>query len=364
MIQTNPPGRIEYLKSKKEEGKKICLIFPIHFHKEIIESFDIVPVEIWGPPGKPYNLSSRHLQSYICPIVKNFLEFYLEGGLKLIDYAVFPHTCDSVQGIVTVLVDMLKWGVPTTTLLHSRSSFEDLNREFAKMEILKVIDFFKKNGEKFDEEKLRASLKKYCENNSMKLKLYELKRRKGVEGVDFWRIFRAGEYMRSEDYNVILRNLIEELEGMEENYKPGLIISGIVPEPMEIFSLIKDEGFVVVDDDYASCGRRILENWMVNEDDPVDEIVRKTELWNPCSTLTRDVRKRVDYLKNKVLKTGARGLIIHTVKFCEPELFDVPFIEKEMKNSGIPVLHIETNLEKEIPSQTKTRIQAFLEAIR
>ena len=60
---------------------------------------------------------------------------------------------------------------------------------------------------------------------------------------------------------------------------------------------------------------------------------------------------------------GAKGLIIHTVKFCEPELFDVPAIKHHFAARGVPVLSIEGELEAALSGQTATRLEAFVEMV-
>jgi benzoyl-CoA reductase/2-hydroxyglutaryl-CoA dehydratase subunit BcrC/BadD/HgdB len=62
-------------------------------------------------------------------------------------------------------------------------------------------------------------------------------------------------------------------------------------------------------------------------------------------------------------RSGARGVLIHTVKFCEPELFDVPAILATFAARGVPVLHVETELEGELSAQAVTRLEAFVELL-
>jgi benzoyl-CoA reductase/2-hydroxyglutaryl-CoA dehydratase subunit BcrC/BadD/HgdB len=63
------------------------------------------------------------------------------------------------------------------------------------------------------------------------------------------------------------------------------------------------------------------------------------------------------------VRAGARGVIVHGVKFCEPELFDVPAIRATFAARGIPVLLLEGELERELSAQAVTRIEAFLEVL-
>ena len=62
-------------------------------------------------------------------------------------------------------------------------------------------------------------------------------------------------------------------------------------------------------------------------------------------------------------RSGARGLLVYDVKFCEPELFDLPMLRRHLQERGFPMLHVEMDLEKSLAQQTVTRIQAFVETI-
>ena len=56
-------------------------------------------------------------------------------------------------------------------------------------------------------------------------------------------------------------------------------------------------------------------------------------------------------------------MVIHTVKFCEPELFDVAGIKQHFTKRGVPVLFLESELEAELAGQTITRLEAFVEMV-
>ena len=51
------------------------------------------------------------------------------------------------------------------------------------------------------------------------------------------------------------------------------------------------------------------------------------------------------------------------MKFCEPELFDVPAIRDTFARVGLPTLYLETELETALSGQTVTRLEAFVEML-
>ena len=141
------------------------------------------------------------------------------------------------------------------------------------------------------------------------------------------------------------------------------MITGIVPEPRTIFSTLNDAGAYVVADDYAAIGRRVIRNHPEMSPDPWDTLVELQFCGPPCSTRSIEQMRRMDHLLDTFSRSGAAGLIIHEVKFCEPELFDVPLIQRRFEAKGIPVLFMETELETELSGQAVTRLEAFVEML-
>ena len=61
---------------------------------------------------------------------------------------------------------------------------------------------------------------------------------------------------------------------------------------------------------------------------------------------------------------GARGVIGHTVKFCDPYLERLPVIRNTLKNAGVPLLMLEGDCTLRSIGQQKTRIEAFIEMLK
>jgi len=98
-------------------------------------------------------------------------------------------------------------------------------------------------------------------------------------------------------------------------------------------------------------------------DDPWAELCRRYWAAAPCPTRSADSAVRTDHLAGLAERSGARGVLLHLVKFCEPELFDVPAVRRAFAARGLPVLVLEGELETELPAQAVTRIEAFVELL-
>jgi benzoyl-CoA reductase/2-hydroxyglutaryl-CoA dehydratase subunit BcrC/BadD/HgdB len=71
----------------------------------------------------------------------------------------------------------------------------------------------------------------------------------------------------------------------------------------------------------------------------------------------------VNDLLAKVEQSNAKGVIFYMVKFCEPELFDVPQLTGELRKRGVATLLIDCELNQNLSGQLATRVEAFVEMI-
>ena len=95
--------RKSYIADHKEQhGRKALAVMPISYPKEVLTALDILAVEVWGPPGPPRGVDAGRIQTYVCPVVRNAMGFFASGGADVVDGVVFPHTCDSIQGLTTI----------------------------------------------------------------------------------------------------------------------------------------------------------------------------------------------------------------------------------------------------------------------
>jgi len=58
-----------------------------------------------------------------------------------------------------------------------------------------------------------------------------------------------------------------------------------------------------------------------------------------------------------------KGIIGHTLKFCDPYISRLPVVRDVMRKSGMPFLLIEGDLSLRAIEQQRTRIEAFIEML-
>jgi benzoyl-CoA reductase/2-hydroxyglutaryl-CoA dehydratase subunit BcrC/BadD/HgdB len=178
--------------------------------------------------------------------------------------------------------------------------------------------------------------------------------------MEFYRLVRAREYLTAETFYELAHGALSQTVEAPKNGAP-ILLSGIVPEPMSVLESIAEMGGLVVADDLACCGRRLYPPG--ESEDAFCRMAESILRALPDPTRGTPIQERRDHLLRLIAASGARGVVFYDVKFCEPELYDLPALRIELQEAGIPSVGMEVDLNDPLSHQILTRIQAFLEMI-
>jgi benzoyl-CoA reductase/2-hydroxyglutaryl-CoA dehydratase subunit BcrC/BadD/HgdB len=362
-ISGETPSRREYMAAqKREHGRRLIGVFPAQYPREILWAMNILPVEIWDPPLE-VSRSSGHLQSYICSVVKLGLELILQGHCADLDGFLFPHTCDSIQNMASIVHDYLGVEKPCYFFYHPKAPYRDSSRQFYHDELEELIGSLERQFGAMNPVRLKQSVETGREAASLYGEIYRL-RSKGelrVSNSDFYRVIRRNEYLHPDDLIPLLRQFLADGRGTDQAQK-RVILSGILPNPPELLVLLDELGVRVSDDDLLNCGRRLL----TPPSDAGDSLQALSDGYfsmPPCSTRNSSIEERMRFLMSRIERSRAQGVIFCMVKFCEPELFDLPQLVEGLKGNGFPVLLLDTELNQGLSGQMSTRVEAFIELL-
>ena len=123
------------ISARKKLGLKTVVVLPVHYPRELFTAMDVHTVELWGPPGPPRGPDAGRIQPYACAVVRNALAFLASGGADAADAVLFPHTCDSIQGLATLAPDFGGWGKPALRYLHPKGEDGPAARAFVRAEL-------------------------------------------------------------------------------------------------------------------------------------------------------------------------------------------------------------------------------------
>ena len=364
-LSVSIPHRIETIRAHKARGGRVAAVLPIHYPHALFRAFDILPVEVWGPPQVDATRGSAHLQPYVCSIVRNALAYLLSGGLDLADLIVVPHTCDSLQGFASILIDFIHPAQPVLPIYLPRGrresdvdfladEFKSLYRQLAEI-----------TGRAPSDAELMECIRR---EEAADARLADLDHcRAALPQKDFYRLVRSREYLPAETFIEIVERVgasstpLRSAQDASPLQKIPILLSGIVPEPMAIFDALDRMNAVVVADDFASCGRRLYPPG--KSDDPCARMAERILASPPDSTRDDAIQDRLQHLLRLTKESGAKGIVFYDVKFCEPELFYLPALRQGLQDAGIPSLAVEVDLNDPLSQQVLTRLEAFVEII-
>ncbi|HHU63809.1 MAG TPA: 3-hydroxyacyl-ACP dehydratase [Clostridiales bacterium] len=278
----------------------VCKYTPIH----IIESFGEKVHKIDPLPAN-FDNADCCTHNNMCSYVKAVLEECLAGKIQRI---VLMNCCDSVRR----LYDVLKLQ-PTIEFLYMLDLPRKADEKGCIM-LAKELNAFIKEYEKFS-------------------------------GINF----NKERFVE----------LLHEQRNSRQYAKAGVNI-GIMGARCEssITEIIQNAGANIVFN-LACNGDNVIETNGFNGEDIIYQYAKTLLNQYPCMRMA-DTTKRYAVLKKDIEKSIS-GLIFHTVKFCDMYSFDYTKIKE---NLSLPVLKLETDYSLQSEGQIRTRIEAFIEALK
>lgn len=395
--------RRAYVRRQRDAfGRRSLAVLPVHHPKPLLTALDLLAVELWGPPGPPRSDAAGRLQTYVCAVARNALAFLAGGHADVVDGALFPHTCDALQGLATLATDLGGWSKPAFTFQHPRGDDRPSARAYVRAELRSLAGALAPlAGRAVDDGRLAWALRLHADIDAARAALLGGRARLRMTDPELYAVLRRGEWLWPEEHLAELRAAAAALAPAPVQEGVPVLVTGYVPEPAGILAALNDAGAYVAADDYAAVGRRIprppLDSGRASAAyargerdvkegsatqarplsptggegrgegaprDPWAALVDWYFSFPPCPTRGPDQAARMRHLVSLAERSGARGVLVHVQKFCEPELFDVPAIRRTFEARGLPVVVVEGELERELSAQAATRVEAFAEMLR
>ena len=351
-------------KYEAELNRPVIGVMPAYFPLELIEAAGGYPVQLWGN-NLPIENSDAYLQSYCCSVARSILELELRGIAGMVKAYAFTSLCDTLVNLREIYRNIftkptLELSIPITRTVEARN-------DYLRSVVQSVTSGLEEiTGEKITLAKLEQASEQFGRTRSLQRRLYKIRREQPglIANHDFYTVIKAGFFLPVDAYNPMLEGLLQDLDKVEGsvNNRPRLLLSGMVFDPLEIYKILDESGIYVVDDDFANGWRTVAKN-----DLRTDDLTRGiTEyLFNPvpCCCIYNPVNDRHSYLLQKFKDSGADGVLIWYIKFCEPDAFDRPQLMNRLKQAGIPVGFIDLELTMTNFDAVRTRINAFCEIL-
>ena len=142
-----------------------------------------------------------------------------------------------------------------------------------------------------------------------------------------------------------------------------IILAGILCEPEEVLDILEENQLAVVADDLAQESRQYRTDTPEKGGGALKRLALQWNARYGCSLIHELGKPRGKMLAKMCQETGAQGVISCMMKFCDPEEYDEPYLEADLRKAGIHVMNIDIDPLNHSYEQVRTRVQSFCEML-
>lgn len=354
---------------KEATGRRAIGVFPMNFPAEVVSAAGALPVLV-QENREPDSMGRHLLAEFYCGYTRNVADAAAKGRLDHFDAFLLADHCTQLLGAV----DVVRAEVPDSPVFLGQlppSLSDGWTREQAVRTVRAFVDEMGRlTGAPVTDAALAHAISVANENRRLLRELFASRRagNAALSSTQMQALVKSSMVMDKQEHSGLVREVLAGLDATPRDDRIRLHLSGHLchaPRP-ELLAAIEGCGVVVVDDDLFT-GTRYVSTDVAEGGDPVEALADwylRRDATAPCPTRVKHRADWEDRLVDAVEASGAEGVIVLMVRFCEPHMLYYPELRKRLDERGIPHLLIETEHEG-LPVETvQTRVEALLERIR
>lgn len=363
MACLNPRAQLEYYLS---QGKKVIGCFAPYAPEELVHASGMIPMGMWGGHTE-LKLAKSYLPAFACPIMQANMEFGLNNTYDGLSAVIIPAICDTLR----CMTQNWRFGVtsiPMIPIVYPQNRTSPASVDYLISEYETVLTMLSTiTGQMMNEKALCETIQIYNEHNRLMRQFAQV----ANDHLDIitptvrHMVFKSAFFFEKSEHNTIMKEIIDELNQLPVHTWTGhkVILTGILCEPNEILSIFEENKVAVVGDDLAQESRQYRAD---TPETGGGGLKRLALQWNGrygCSLIHEMGKPRGEMLTNMCRESDADGVVSCMMKFCDPEEYDQPYYEKDLRQAGIPYTAIEIDPQNTSYEQIRTRIQTFCEML-
>jgi bcr-type benzoyl-CoA reductase subunit C len=356
---------------KQRHQRKVIGVMPMNFPPDIVHAAGGLPVVVQDT-REPITDGASLLPEFYCGYTRSLVDQAAKGSLDGFDAFLCVDHCISLLGAYDgIRFTLPSRPAPLTQFIASMDEPWSYPNVAARVQMLReqIEDFL---GARVSAEDLSRSTRIYNRNRRLLRHVYDLRRsgQARITASELQTLVKSSMVMDPEEHTALLVDIVADLEAGHDDV-PALVpvhLSGHfchAPRP-ELLDLIEECGAIVVDDDLYT-GLRHISTDVPEDGDPFDALVRwyfDRNVNAPDATRAQNDADVDAFLLERIARSGAAGVIVLMVKFCEPHMLWYPELRRALDAQGVPHLLIETEHEGLPMEAVRTRVETFLERIR
>jgi benzoyl-CoA reductase/2-hydroxyglutaryl-CoA dehydratase subunit BcrC/BadD/HgdB len=348
----------------KNKMKKIAIFDSgVETPEEIILAAGFTPYRLFGDPTLEVEKANEHIPPTHCIWTRNLLEQAIRGLDKDIVGLIATHGCDRTNREFDVWLDCIN--LDFMFFLNSPRKRDELSLKFFIEDIKELIaQLENKFKVSINDDSLRDNIKLMNQIREQLKEISEFRSKMVIKGSDFHKLVKNVQQSNKNEMLNKLKLKLDELKSTEPNQitnKKRILLTGSDIDDSEFLKYLEELGFAIIIDDLGVGTKYFWDN--INEKGEPIEALATYHLKKPINSTKFPSYERFEHLKTLAQKYNIQGVINIAQKFCEPVLYDHPYLNKKFKEVGIPYLFVEVTYNRESYKQLSTRFSAFAEMI-
>jgi benzoyl-CoA reductase/2-hydroxyglutaryl-CoA dehydratase subunit BcrC/BadD/HgdB len=364
---TSPFPESTFVKDWKARGKRVIGYVGPGVPEEMIHAAKMLPLRVSGD-NEP--VPTDKVDAYLMPNVTTFARSVFQ--------TVLDGKWDFLDGVVSSITNEASRRMDDNWLAYKRRPYMDAlylplkqTEHAVDMYLADLEDWRNRisefRGARIVDRDLRRSIEIYNRGRELMQKLYEL--RKGecppVTGAETLEVVKAATRLPREQFNELLEQLLDEITRTGRKIKKGkrLMIVGSALENSTWIDTIEDLDAVVVTDE-LDAGTRYFWGTVDTSLPPMEALARYYISGRPPGARIWPAGKRFEHIFDMAEQYKVDGVISEILRNDAEYGHDKLFLDKEMKERGIPILELDVEYGESASGQMRTRVEAFLEMIQ
>jgi benzoyl-CoA reductase/2-hydroxyglutaryl-CoA dehydratase subunit BcrC/BadD/HgdB len=363
---TSPFPESTVVKDWKARGKRVIGYVGPGVPEEMIHAARMLPLRV-SCDNEP--IPTDKVDGYLMPGVSTFARSVFQTALD--------GKWDFLDGVVTAVTNEGSRRMHDNWLAYRRRPYMDAlylplkqTEHAVDMYLADLEDWRNRiselRGARIVDRDLRRSIEVYNRGRELMQKLYELRKgeRPPVTGAETLEVVKAATRLPREQFNELLEQLLVEIKrtGREIKKSKRLMIVGSELESSTWIETIENLDAVVVTDE-LEAGTRYFWGTVDTKLPPMEALARYYISGRPPGARIWPAGKRFEHIFNMVEQYKVDGVISEILRYDAEYGHDKLFLDKEMKERGIPILELDVEYGESGSGQMRTRVEAFLEML-
>ena len=359
----NPRAQLDYY---LKQGKKVVGCFAPYTPEELVHASGMIPMGLWGGQTE-FQKVTAYLPAFACPIMQANLEFALNGVYEGLSAVIIPAICDTLR----CMTQNWRFGVlsiPMVPIVYPQNRTSPASVDYLVSEFETVLTMLSTiTGQMMNEKALCRTIEVYNGHNAAMREFAQA----ANDHLDVvtprvrHTVFKSSFFFEKEEHTAIVKEITAALKEQPVHDWAGkkILLTGIAFEPNEVLDILAENQLAVVGDDLAQESRQYRTDTPVTGGGGLKRLAIQWNSRRGCSMIHELDKPRGKMMLQMCRETGAQGVISCMMKFCDPEEYDQPFYETELRKAGYPCLSIDIDQQNTSFEQIRTRLQTFGEML-